>query len=297
MTDAPHSALYLHDARDLYWNPDFLALVAARTQLASARRVLDVGAGLGHWTRTVARLLAPGAEVVGVDREDAWVDGARAAGDVDGVTLTYLRGDAGALPFADGSFDVVTCQTVLIHVGDPRAVVQEMVRVLRPGGRLLLAEPNNLASTMGRAVASPHFDVDTAVAQFKLEAHCQKGKHALGLGYNSVGEGLVGLVDPGVVDDVHVWNNDKCAVFAPGEDRSRRDELRDERRRIESGALTWSKEETLRYFVAGGGDVDEFEALWRASLRASLAWLDAADAGDVCVNEGALFYLLSARKR
>ncbi|MDP2346008.1 MAG: methyltransferase domain-containing protein [Deltaproteobacteria bacterium] len=204
MAPEPHSALYLTDARDLYWNSDFLALIATRTNLASARRVLDAGSGLGHWTRTIARLLSPGAEIIGIDREETWVEGARAGAAVDGVQMSFQQGDAQALPFQDATFDLVTCQTFLMHVRDPRAVVSEMVRVLRPGGRLLLAEPNNLPTSIGRFVVTPGFDLDTVIAQFKLEAVCEKGKHALGLGYSSLGEGIVGLVDPALVDDIHV---------------------------------------------------------------------------------------------
>lgn len=297
MTTTPHSALYLDDARDLWWNEDFLALMAQRTRLGEARRVLDAGCGKGAWTRIVASLVARGAEVTGVDREQAWVDEARTYPPIDGVTVGYQQGDCTKLAFDDDSFDVVTCQTFLMHVGDPRAVVREMLRVLRPGGRLLLAEPNNLSSSISRFIDGPGFDVDSAVAHFRLEAICEKGKHALGLGFNSLGEGLVGLVDPDVVDDVRVWNNDKCAVFARGEDRSLRREIEDERRRLESGAMTWTKEESRRYFRAGGGDDDEFDSLWQAAFAASQAALRGLENGTLCVNEGGLFYLLSARKR
>ena len=119
--DAPHSAHYLNDTRDLWWNADFLNLVATRADLRRVQRALDVGAGLGHWTRTVATLLPPGARITGLEREAAWVTRAapaagRTAGDVD---IDFVQGDLHALPWPDNTFDLVTCQTVLIHVPDP----------------------------------------------------------------------------------------------------------------------------------------------------------------------------------
>ena len=300
MTNAPHSALYLTDARDLWWNDDYLALVAARTGLASARRVLDCGCGVGHWTRTIARLLSPPAQIIGVDRENAWIERASAPdarSPRPTIAPSFQRADVHALPFADATFDVVTCQTLLIHVKDPAAVVKEMVRVLRPGGRLLIAEPNNLAESVARLAVTPEFSLEDAVASFRLEATCEKGKHAAGLGYNSLGEGLVGVLDPTAVDDVRVWNNDRCAVFAPGEARATRLELHDARRLLDSGALGWSKDETLRYFLSGGGAEADFEALWNAARRSSIARLEALERGTLSQNEGGLFYLLSARKR
>ncbi len=300
--EAPHSALYMSEGRDLWWNNDFLALIAARTNLASAKRVLDCGAGQGHWTRIIGRFLPRGAEVIGIEREAEWVArasaGAKTVG--DGVTLSFRQGDVNALPFDANSFDLVTCQTLLIHLPDPRNVVREMVRVLRPGGRLLLCEPNNLAEGIARLAAKPDFDLEGAVAWFRLEATCEKGKHALGLGYNSHGEGLVAFFDPALVDDVRVWNNDKCQVFLPqesGAKRATRTEIIDERRILAEGAVGWSKEETRRYFLAGGGIESEFEALVTKARDTWKRRLDELEGGELSQNGGGLFYIATARKR
>lgn len=296
--DEPHSALYLNATRDLWWNDDFLALIAARTKLGDAKRVLDCGAGQGHWTRIVARYAAADAQVVGLEYESAWVDKARAQ--TNSPRITFQQGDATKLPFEDGSFDVVTCQTLLIHLREPAAAVREMVRVLRRGGRLLLCEPNNIAEGLARLCVTPNFDLEDAIAWVRLEVTCEKGKHALGLGYNSLGEGLVGLMDPALVDDVHVWNNDKCQVFAPSEnaaERARREEIVDERRLLAGDGFTWSKEETLRYWRAGGGAEGDFEPLLVRARRAWAQRIDALERGELSQNGGGLFYVVSARKK
>jgi trans-aconitate methyltransferase len=73
-TDAqPHSAEYLGEQRDFWWNPDFLRLMARRWRLSDVRAVLDVGCGLGHWGRLLASLLPARAAILGIDREPAWI--------------------------------------------------------------------------------------------------------------------------------------------------------------------------------------------------------------------------------
>jgi ubiquinone/menaquinone biosynthesis C-methylase UbiE len=123
-----------------------LALQAERRQDLAARierllapwrgdeRALDVGCGTG----ALAYALAPHmGEVVGVDTSEEYVDAARrnAPGN-----CTFELGDAAALAFPYGAFDLVGCLRVLHHVRRPELVVSELARVTRPGGRIILAD-------------------------------------------------------------------------------------------------------------------------------------------------------------
>jgi SAM-dependent methyltransferase len=93
---------------------------------ARPRRVLDAGSGAGGYA---ALLAAP--EVVCLDQSQAAVEATRARG------LDARVGDLEDLPFGDGEFDVVLCNHVLYHVPDREAAIQELARVLRPGGRFV----------------------------------------------------------------------------------------------------------------------------------------------------------------
>jgi ubiquinone/menaquinone biosynthesis C-methylase UbiE len=109
-----------------------------RLELSADDLVLDVAAGTGH----VARGFAPQVRaVVAVDAtaamlEHGWIEAKRAAL----RNVVFMQADATALPFVDGSFDVVVSRFALHHFEDPAVPIAEMRRVLRPGGRLAVAD-------------------------------------------------------------------------------------------------------------------------------------------------------------
>ena len=284
----PHSKQFLNDERDRWWNADQLRAIAGRLDLASVRTAVDVGCGQGHWTRLVAALLPAGATITGIDREPEWI---RIAEERGGAR--YQIGSAEQLPFADRSLDLVTAQTVLIHVADPRAVLREMARVLRPGGKLWLLEPNNVVASIS-LFADPKADPDLLGAAFRLELVCQRGKHALGLGYNSLGEKLVGLLEPALWQDLEVRLCDRVQYVAPPYPAGYVDAIK--AAQSEPPIITWPREETLRYFLAGGGDEAQFVALWAASVTLLRERQRAILAGEYAAAEGMLFYSTTATR-
>jgi ubiquinone/menaquinone biosynthesis C-methylase UbiE len=127
----------------------------ARLELRAADMLLDVAAGTGH----VARALAPSVRcAVALDATEAMLGQGKAAADRDGVrNVIFLRGDATALPFPDASFDVVVARYAVHHFEGPEGPLGEMIRCLRPGGRIAVAD----------IVADP--DPAVAAAQNHLE--------------------------------------------------------------------------------------------------------------------------------
>jgi SAM-dependent methyltransferase len=107
------------------------------SQLAAGKRVLDAGCGTGYG---LAMLLAEGPEsVTGVDlSEEAVAEAGRRLGD----DAELVRADVRDLPFEEDSFDMVVCFEVIEHVERQRDALDELKRVLRPGGMLLISSPN-----------------------------------------------------------------------------------------------------------------------------------------------------------
>lgn len=100
-------------------------------RLRPGMRLLDVGCGPGTLTADLAELVAPG-PVVGVDGSASVLEQAPAV--PAGADLSFRQGDAYALAFESGSFDVVHAHQLLQHLGDPVAALREMRRVCAPGG-------------------------------------------------------------------------------------------------------------------------------------------------------------------
>ncbi len=103
--------------------------------------LLDLGCGTGEDALALAPRVAPGGRVLGVDRSTAMIaEARRRAGGRPG--LEFAEGDALALPVADGVLDGARAERVLLHVDEPARAVGEMMRVLRSGGRIVVAEPD-----------------------------------------------------------------------------------------------------------------------------------------------------------
>ena len=98
-------------------------------------RVLDYGCGNGY---VLAHYARNGAIVTGIDLTERALGLARARFNLLGFQGEFVRGDGKSVPFPDATFDIVCSMGVLHHIPDPRPVVDELYRVLKPGGRLVV---------------------------------------------------------------------------------------------------------------------------------------------------------------
>jgi len=251
-----HSAEYFGDTRDYWWNQDFIELIGRRFAFEKVRDVLDVGCGVGHWAQVLASALPVEAQVIGVDRDRSWVNKATERAASRGIShrFRYERSDAQALPFPDASFDLVTCQTLLIHVADPSIAIAEMVRVARPGGLVLAAEPNNVTSSLIMNSIAFNDPVEKVLGGVRLQLLCERGKAALGEGNNSVGDVVPGLFVASGLTDVSVYLNDKTNAFLPPYSTCEQHAMLEEFQDFESRDFwIWNRADTFRYFLAGRG--------------------------------------------
>lgn len=145
--------------------------------LVPGQRVLDIGCGSGAVTRDIARRIGAEGRVVGVDASPRLLTVARELVEAAGLggRVELREGDARALPFAAGEFDVVLAVTVLAHVPGGERAIPEMIRVTRPGGRVgvfdfdgdsfLISHPDRPLTRRIVAATSDHAAVDGWLAR------------------------------------------------------------------------------------------------------------------------------------
>ncbi|MDX1888222.1 class I SAM-dependent methyltransferase [Mycolicibacterium sp. 050158] len=129
--------------------------------------VLDVACGPGNTTRSLLGELGPDGLAVGVDSSATML--AQAVREsTPGSPVGYVRADAADLPFADRTFDAVSCYGALYLMDDPFGALREMTRLLKPGGRVAVlttcargpAPVRRLGAAMSRKAPLRIFDVD-----------------------------------------------------------------------------------------------------------------------------------------
>ncbi len=120
----------------------YKAEMMRRLDLRPGHRVLDVGCGLGFDVDRVADCVGPEGEAVGVDLSRGFVDAATSRNSGGSSRARFVVGDAHQLDFEDEAFDACRVDRSLQHFENPKRVISEMCRVLRPGGRIVCAEPD-----------------------------------------------------------------------------------------------------------------------------------------------------------
>lgn len=156
----------------------FCELIRERLSPEKIRNVLVAGCGLGHEALRIRQDL--GAPVTGVDVEQQW-DADFGKGTSD---FTLLEGSILSLPFANDTFDVVFYHHVIEHVSDPAQSLDELRRVLVPGGLIYIGTPNRHRALgyLGSPDASRSEKIKWNIADYrarlKRKFHNEDGAHA-----------------------------------------------------------------------------------------------------------------------
>lgn len=124
---------------------EHLARYVFAARMADGKRVLDAGCGAGYGAAEMARTAG---RVVGIDRAADAVAFAREH--YRAANLEFQKASCAALPFADGSFDLVAAFEIIEHLDHWREFLLEVRRVLAPGGQFLVSTPNRLYYTESR---------------------------------------------------------------------------------------------------------------------------------------------------
>ena len=298
----PHSAEWFGEQRDFWWNRDFLDLMAKRWRLAEASSLADIGCGLGHWSRLLYPYLRPPARLTGVDREPRWVAEApqyflRDFPHVAPELISFHQADATRLPLPDDSFDVVTCQTLLMHLAQPLAALREMLRILRPGGLLLCAEPNNFWNLLPYSSLTEAEPVEVLVRRFEFWLRQHRGRLAAGGGNHSLGDLLPGYFAQLGLREIAVHQADRpAALFPPYDTPAQTALIKQDQQWKNSATGPWDKEDLRQLVLRGGGNEAFFETVFAELIEKFRREQEAISAGTFHAAGGTMHYLVSARK-
>lgn len=117
---------------------DILERIVRMAQPRPENTALDVACGPGLLVCAMAQLVR---HATGIDLTPAMLEQARTAQNDQGLTnISWDQGDVSAMPYPDGSFDIVTCRFAFHHFPEPLPVLREMRRVCRPAGRIVVAD-------------------------------------------------------------------------------------------------------------------------------------------------------------
>lgn len=110
----------------------------------AASHILEVAPGPGYLAIALAK--RGQYDITGLDISHSFVEIARANAHKEAVNVHFRQGNASAMPFADGTFDLIVCRAAFKNFSQPLAAIDEMHRVLKPGGRAVIMDLRKEAS-------------------------------------------------------------------------------------------------------------------------------------------------------
>jgi ubiquinone/menaquinone biosynthesis C-methylase UbiE len=138
-------------------------------KVQTGHRVLDVGCGPGTDTIPFAQLVGPAGQVVGIDMDEAMIVAANRQAQEAGVSdrVQHKLGDASSMPFGDNYFDACHAERVFMHLRNPDQVLAGMIRVTKPGGRIVVTDPDGASISFD----TPEADIERRIVLFWAKKH------------------------------------------------------------------------------------------------------------------------------
>lgn len=143
-----HADEYLQQCYLLQHNADYLEFLVTRVwKLDRMCRLAEFGCGAGKMGLQLMPLLVQGSTYTGIDQSPSLLSKGRQLCANTPWAADFYKGSIYETPFSDNAFDVTLIHTVLMHVPHPEKVLQEMIRVTKPGGLVIACEANRNAHT------------------------------------------------------------------------------------------------------------------------------------------------------
>jgi len=266
------------------WTPEQARNLATQFRLKPGHRLLDAGCGYGHSLRTFGPYCMPGGTLHGCDLDPQLLPHTRELVDEAGFgeSIAFSSGDITSLPYASDRFDVAIAQVVLCHLANPETALEELIRVTRPGGCVVIVD-NARPSSMGKAWNNQsRLNATQELFRLKADLYWRRGRRRLGLGDFSIGCQMPAWMEARGLKDVDARQNEKVDWIAPPySSPAQQNELAKVRERFAAqlrkrfgkvlGFDTW--------YRAGGADDVMLRKIHRASNRDAMKLSKALENG------------------
>lgn len=138
---------YLRNTRWLYYNDDYLEFLVKNVwKLNAPVNILDYGCGYGYLGLKLLPLLPEGSTYAGIDKGEDLIKEAREVFDKLPYSAEFIQGDIEDM-FVHRQYDVAICHAFLLHMANPRMILQKMIDSVLDGGRIICFEPHWIANT------------------------------------------------------------------------------------------------------------------------------------------------------
>jgi len=204
---------FLTEYRDQMWLPDTVKKYAKWLNLKQGMKVADIGCGLGFLGLTYWKYFGRNGVYCGIDISANLINEAK---DISkkwakqGEAI-FQVGDAYNLDLEDNSFDLVMCQTLLMHLDKPIKAITEMKRILKPGGTIFCMEPDNLSTTVNPNYSSyEKLTLEEQLVNYKINFYRFKGKKKQKLGDHTIGNKLHMLLHKSSFTEIDLRKKRPC---------------------------------------------------------------------------------------
>ena len=299
-----HSEEWITDARQYWWNNDYLDLILKRNNLKEITSLADVGCGKGYMTFKLLPMLNNLKTCYGIDMEEKHIESSRnIANSIPNINFNFNVGNAETLKLDDSCVDLSVCQTLLLHVTDPLKVINEMKRITKTGGTIMAIETNNsinslVANSIIGNTNTAHIDnIELTLNKLKYDLTIQKGIYNLGEGYLSIGDYIPKLFFEAGLKDISVSIVDKaCSLIPPydtAEKKARAQEMLDW---INNSNAEYDYTQMLKYYLAGGGNKQDFKDAWAMQQEEIKTIKQAIIDEKYIMPGGTLMYIVTGKK-